>query len=109
MNKLAVILLVPATLFAASLPVPNWVTRRFNPDAVQVRDVQGIAERTVNGKLTLNVKSFLELVLRNSTEVNIARMDVYTSADQVKAAHAVFDPFVSLGFNTQRAVSPGQT
>jgi outer membrane protein len=109
MNKLAVILLVPATLFAASLPVPNWVTRRFNPDAVQVRDVQGIAERTVNGKLTLNVKSFLELVLRNSTEVNIARMDVYTSADQVKAAHAVFDPFVSLGFNTQRAVSPQYT
>ena len=109
MNKLAVILLVPATLFAASLPVPNWVTRRFNPDAVQVRDVQGIAERTVKGKLTLNVKSFLELVLRNSTEVNIARMDVYTSADQVKAAHAVFDPFVSLGFNTQRAVSPQYT
>jgi len=109
MNKLAVILLVPATLFAASLPVPNWVTRRFTPDAVQVRDVQGIAERTVNGKLTLNVKSFLELVLRNSTEVNIARMDVYTSADQVKAAHAVFDPFVSLGFNTQRAVSPQYT
>ena len=109
MNKLAVILLVPATLFAASLPVPNWVTRRFNPDAVQVRDVQGIAERTVNGKLTLNVKSFLELVLRNSTEVNSARMDVYTSADQVKAAHAVFDPFVSLGFNTQRAVSPQYT
>ena len=109
MNKLAVILLVPATLFAASLPVPNWVTRRFTPDAVQVRDVQGIAERTVKGKLTLNVKSFLELVLRNSTEVNIARMDVYTSADQVKAAHAVFDPFVSLGFNTQRAVSPQYT
>jgi outer membrane protein len=106
MNKLGCLLLIPATLFAASLPVPNWVTRRFSPDAVQLRDVQGIAERTVNGKLTLNIKAFLELVLRNSTDINIARMDVYTSADQVKAAHAVFDPVVSLGFNTTRAVTP---
>lgn len=109
MNKLAFILVVPASLFAASLPVPNWVTRRFNPEAVRVRDVQGIAERTVNGKLTLNIRSFLELVLKNSTEVNIARMDVYTSADQIKAAHAVFDPFVGLGFSTLRAVSPQYT
>ncbi len=109
MNKFGFFLLVPATLFAASLPVPNWVTHRFNPDAVQIRDVQGIAERTVGGKLTLNIKSFLELVLRNSTDVNIARMDVYTSADQVRAAHAVFDPIVSLGFNTNRAVTPQYT
>jgi outer membrane protein TolC len=33
-------------------------------------------------------------------------MDVYTAADQVKAAHAVFDPAVSLGFNSLRVASP---
>ena len=103
---LPMILLLAPALFAAALPIPNFVTKRFNPEAIQVKDVAGIAERTVNGKLVLNIKSFLELVLGNSTDINISRMDVYTSADQIKAAHAVFDPFVSMGFSALRSTSP---
>jgi outer membrane protein len=106
MSKLILILLIPPTLFCASLQPPAWITRRFNPEVVQTRDVQGITERTVNGKLTLKVDSFLELVLKNSTDINISRMDVYTAADQVLAARAVFDPLLGLGFNTFRSVIP---
>jgi outer membrane protein len=91
---------------AAQVPVPGWITKRFNPETVEVSDVQGISQRIVGGKLNLTLKSFLELVLKNSTDINLTRMDVYTAADQVKAAHAVFDPAVSLGFNTLRAASP---
>jgi outer membrane protein len=93
-------------LSAAPIPVPAWITKRFNPETVQLSDVQGISERIQSGKLNLTLKSFLELVLKNSTDVNLTRMDVYTATDQVKAAHAVFDPAVSLGFNTLRAVQP---
>jgi outer membrane protein TolC len=99
-------ILPSATIAGASLPVPGWISRRFNPEAVQMRDVQGISERVLDGKLTLDIHSFLELALKNSSEINISRMDVYTSADQVKAAHAVFDPVLSLGFNTLRSESP---
>ncbi len=106
MSKLILILLIPTTLFCASLQPPVWITRRFNPEVVQTRDVQGITERIVNGKLTLKVDSFLELVLKNSTDINISRMDVYTAADQVQAARAVFDPSLGLGFNTFRSVTP---
>src|SRR5579863_2694452 len=91
---------------AAPVPVPAWITKRFNPETVQLSDVQGISERINMGKLNLTLKTFLELVLKNSTDINLTRMDVYTAADQVKAAHAVFDPAVSLGFNTLRAASP---
>lgn len=105
-GKLCGLLLVPATLFCASVSMPRWIDHRFHPDVVEVHDVQGLAERTVNGKLTLNIRSFLELVLKNSTDINLSRMDVYTAADQVKAAHAIFDPFVSLGFNTLRSTAP---
>jgi outer membrane protein TolC len=73
---------------------------------VQVRDVQGLAGRIAGGKLNLTVRDFLELVLANSTDINLSRLDVYTAADQVKLAHAVFDPAVTLGFNTLRAVTP---
>ena len=103
----ALILLIPATLFCASLQVPAWVNRRFNPEVVQTRDVQGsISEEVANGKLTLTIGPFLELVLKNSTDINISRMDVYTAADQIQAARAVFDPLLGLGFNTFRSITP---
>ncbi|HKD10327.1 MAG TPA: TolC family protein [Bryobacteraceae bacterium] len=105
-SLLILILTLTTALAGASLPVPGWLSRRFNPDTVQVRDVQGISERIVDGKLTLDIHSFLELALKNSSDINISRMDVYTSAGQVKAAHAVFDPVVSMGFNTLRSESP---
>ena len=92
---------------AATLPRSlHWLDRRFNPETVKVRDVQGISERIADGKLNLTLKDFLELVLRNSTDINITRLDVYTAADQIRFAHAVFDPLVSLGFTATRSVSP---
>ena len=106
MNRLPFLLLCSAMLRAATLPVPAWIDRRFNPETVQVREVQGLTERMAGGKLRLTVKDFLELVLRNSTDINLTRVDVYTAADQIMAAHAVFDPAVSLGFNTLRSISP---
>ena len=58
------------------------------------------------GKLELTLKTFLPLVLKNSTDVNLARVDVYLAADQITAAEAPFDPTLSFGFNTLRSVSP---
>ena len=60
----------------------------------------------MDGKLYLKLKDFLELVLKNSTEVNLTRLDVYTAANQVESAKAVYDPTLALGFNTFRSVAP---
>ncbi|MDQ1473443.1 MAG: outer membrane protein [Bryobacterales bacterium] len=103
---LAVLLICAMLLPGASVPVPMWVESRFNPDTVKLRDVSGIAERIADGKLNLMLIGFLELVLRNSTDINLTRLDVYTAANQIQFARAVFDPVVALGFNTVRSVSP---
>ncbi len=104
---LAAQLLSPLPLAAAPpVKVPDWVYRRFHPDTVKVRDVQGISDHVRDGKLYLNLKDFLELVLKNSTDVNLTRLDVYTAADQVEAAKAVYDPTLAFGFNTFRSVAP---
>ena len=63
---------------------------------MKVRDVQGISEHIVDGKLHLKLKDFLELVLKNSTDINLTRLDVYTAADQIEAAKAVYDPTLAL-------------
>jgi outer membrane protein len=107
MNKFAALFALCAALLpAATVPVPLWLDRRFNPETVKMRDVQGISERIAEGRLNLTLREFLELVLRNSTDINITRLDVYTAADQIRFARAVFDPLVSLGFTTVRSVSP---
>jgi outer membrane protein len=87
-------------------PVPGWFERRLYPDVVQTREVQGVSERIVGGKLNLTLKTFLELVLKNSTAVNLVRLNVYTASASIQAARAPYDPTTSLGFNTLRSVSP---
>src|SRR6516162_4685555 len=79
-------------LAGGNLPVPQWLSKRFHPQTVELHDVQGLSDHIVDGRLELTVKSFLELVLKNSTDVNLARVDVYTAADQITAAEAPFDP-----------------
>jgi HAE1 family hydrophobic/amphiphilic exporter-1 len=107
---LAALLVAPLVIAplaeASSFYVPGWVERRFYPETVRVRQISGIEDRIVDGKLTLHLRDFLELALRNSTEINITRMDVYTAANQISASHAVFDPVLNLGFTTVRSVSP---
>ncbi|MES1260874.1 MAG: hypothetical protein ABUS49_03990, partial [Acidobacteriota bacterium] len=107
MNRpLAVFALTAMLTQAATIPVPGWLDRRFHPESVQVRDVEGIHERISEGKLNLTLRDFLELVLRNSTDIHISRLDVYTAADQIRFAKAVFDPALSTGFTAVRSVSP---
>ncbi len=107
MNRLLLLLAHAAPLaLAGTLPVPAWLDHRFHPETVRVREVEGINERIRDGKLNLTLKTFLELVLRNSTDINLSRLDVYTVADQIRSSKAVFDPSVTLGFTALRSVSP---
>jgi outer membrane protein TolC len=71
-----------------------------------MRPIEGIQERVTDGKLHLTLKTFLELVLRNSTDINLIRLNVYTQADQITAAKAPLDPSLQFGFNVLRSVSP---
>lgn len=90
----------------AGVPLPPAYARRFRGPDIRVRGIEGIDERIQDGKLHLRLREFLELVLRNNTEIQIMRLEVWPAADAVLAAKAVFDPNVSLGFSTLRSTSP---
>ena len=87
-----------------SLPLVGYFERRFHPDTVIERDVEGLEQRIQSGKLVLNLKNFLALVLENSTGIRLTQLDVYTAADAVTSAKAPFDPQLLLEFNAQRSV-----
>jgi len=87
-----------------SFPLLGSFERRFHPDTVIERDVEGLEQRIQGGKLVLNLKAFLALALKNSTGIRLTELDVYTAADAVTSAKAPFDPQVLFQFNAQRSV-----
>jgi len=91
-------------MFAAS--VRDFITERFRGPNVQVREVAKIQEHVFDGKLHLNVKDFIELLLKNNTEINLVRLDVLNAADAVLSAKTPFDPFIQGIFNSTRSVTP---
>jgi outer membrane protein TolC len=101
---LALLLTSPA--IQASDPVSKYVDWRYHTQHVEVRDVEGLQDRIVAGKLHLRLHDFLVLVLKNATDIRLTRLDLYTAADQVTAAKAPFDPTLVLGYNTLRTVTP---
>ncbi len=103
----ALLLLLSALpVLDAGVPLPPAYARRFRGPDIRVRGIEGIDERIQDGKLYLRLRDFLELVLRNNTEIQIMRLEVLPAADAVLAAKAVFDPSVSLGFSALRSASP---
>jgi len=102
----ALLALAPLPAIAQSALVPGWFRERFKPQTTEVRQVQGLTDYIVDGKLHLHLKDFLALVLKNSTDVNLTRVDVFNASDQILAAQAVYDPTMALGFNTLRSIAP---
>lgn len=111
MNKLSTVLCVlsllagPSGAFAAD-PVKDYLQHRFSGEAVEVKDVTGLSQRISDGKLHLNLKDFLALVLKNAADIQVTRLDVYTAADQITNAKAPFDPAIQLNFNALHSVFP---
>jgi len=109
MNRFAaVFLLGAASSLAGSKPVVESLYHRLYPPPaeVRVRPIEGLDERIQDGKLHLHLKEFIELVLRNSPDIQLTRLDVLTSTNAVTAAKSVFDPQLGLGFNLNRTESP---
>ena len=88
---------------ADSLPLVGYFERRLHPETVVEREIEGLDEQIQNGKLVLNMKSFLELVLKNHTGIRLTQLDVYTAADAITSARAPYDPQVQFGFNALRS------
>lgn len=91
---------------AASDPVSRYVDWRYRPQRVEIKNIIGLEDRIVDGKLQLRLHDFLVLVLKNATDIRLTRLDVYTAADAITAAKAPFDPTLTLGYNTLRTVTP---
>ncbi len=111
MNKIwsalcILLLLATPTVSPSQEPLKKYWQNRFGANGVEEREVAGLTERVSDGKLHLQIRDFLALVLKNLTDIQVIRLDVYTAADQIVGAKNPFDPTLDFGFNAIRSVSP---
>ncbi len=99
-------ILAAAAIAPAQDVFKNYWRNRFGAAGVAQREVEGLQERIADGKLHLQLREFLSLVLKNFADIQITRLDVYTAADQIVGAKNPFDPDLNLSFNAVRSVSP---
>lgn len=103
------LLLALALARAETFPFTDSIYRRLYPppSAVEVRPVEGLDKHIFDGKLHLRLKDFVELVLANSTDIHLDRLDELTAADAILSAHGLLDPQLQLQWNAFRSISPG--
>jgi len=107
MNKTIASLLLAANVWPclATDFLSSYFSRKTDRMQVQVHDVEGLDKHIADGKLRLRIHDFLELVLKNSADIQLTRMDVYSAANRITAAKAPFDPFFAPGYSTQRTLT----
>jgi len=65
-----------------------------------------LAEYVVDGKLTLSLKAYLDLVLANNTNIGIQKLTLEIPRNGIQRALGVFDPVFTANFSATRSETP---
>lgn len=88
-------------------PKPSYFRETFSTPKVKVEMLPPVklADYVVDGKLELSLRSYLELVMANNTDIEISRLAVDTAKNAILRGYAPFDPFATANFNSTRTKS----
>ncbi len=104
-----------ATLVSAqisSFPRPNYFRETFAKPItrVELRPPVRLADCVVEGKdgrkLELSLRSYLDLVMANNTDIAVQRLSVETSQNAITRAFAPFDPLATARWTSTRSTTP---
>lgn len=84
-----------------------WFRKTFFYRDVQVtlRDPVKLKNYVVDGKLTLSLRNYLDLVMLNNTDIEIQRVQLEYPKNAIQRAFAVFDPILNSSFSATRSKS----
>jgi len=102
-----------ASVFAqvASFPRPAYFRNVFSKPVtkVELNAPVRLPDFVVDGKLELSLRSYLELVMANNTDIQIQRLSVETSKNAILRSFGTFDPIFNGSFNNQRTKTPSNS
>jgi outer membrane protein TolC len=90
-----------------SFPKPNYFRETFQKEVprVELQSPVRLQDAVAEGKLELSLKTFLELVMSNNTDIAIQKLSIDTGKNAITRAYAPFDPVATGRFNSTRTKS----
>jgi outer membrane protein TolC len=107
-ERILLFLIAVAPAFAAepvsAFPRPSWFRQHFAAPRtkVELQAPRRLSDYTLEGKLELSLRAYIELVLANNTDIALARLQVETPANAITRAFAAFDPSLSASLGGTR-------
>jgi outer membrane protein len=91
-----------------TFPKPAYFRETFaKPDTrVELKPPARLQDYVVSGKIELSLRSFLELVMANNTDIAIQRLTVQTAQNAIMRAFQPFDPILTASFSSTRSKTP---
>jgi len=98
----------PAYLDAPRFPSSSWLRQHFDKPVprVELQAPMRLPDYQINNRLELSLRSYLELVLANNTDIQIQKLSIETQRNAITRAFAPFDPVATASFRSTRAESP---
>jgi outer membrane protein TolC len=89
-------------------PRPSYFRKMFsNPTGkVELLPPVRLADYVVDGKLELSLRSYLDLVMANNTDISIQKISVETYRDAIMSAFGRFDPTLNVSANYNHSAVP---
>ncbi|MBK7926247.1 MAG: TolC family protein [Bryobacterales bacterium] len=95
-------------LNAPRFPSGSWLRQHFDKPVprVELQAPMRLPDFLINNRLELSLRSYLELVLANNTDIQIQKLTIETQRNAITRAFAPFDPVATASFRSTRAESP---
>src|ERR1700690_2494591 len=92
----------------ASFPKPSYFRETFARPItkVELKSPVRLPDYVVGGKLELSLRSYLELVMANNTDIAIQRLTVDVAQNAITRAFAAFDPLATASFSSTEQRTP---
>src|SRR5262249_47047353 len=89
-------------------PKPSYFRETFSSPNTRIEMLPPVrlSDFVVDGKLELSLRSYIELVMANNTDVAISRLSVETAKNAILRGFAPFDPLATANFNNTRTKTP---
>jgi len=96
------------TISAPRIGQDGWFQRFMQSpsDAIKIADPVKLQDYVVDGKLTLSLNNYLELVLANNTAISLQKVLVQPQRNAIQRAMGIFDPIGTARYQLQRSSTP---
>jgi outer membrane protein len=94
-----------------AFPTPAYFKKMISTPSsrVELLPPARLADYVQNGKLVLSLKSYLDLVLANNTDMAIQRLTIERSRNNLLGSFSDFDPYIRMNLFHQRTQSTDTT